>query len=184
MDAAISALQARLAKSGGGNDDWELLAKSYDFLGRPKEAAQARAHQLPTAPAIAATDAPGSMASPGPPAPGTAVNGEVSLAPALSTRAPAGATVFIVAKSVDTPGAPVAVLRTNVSGWPLRFALDDSHSMLPGRTLSNAGRVTIEARISQQGQPLAATGDLQGISAVIDPHDHKAVKIVIDKVIS
>ena len=56
--------------------------------------------------------------------------------------------------------------------------------MLPGRSLSSAGRVTIEARISQKGQPLAGPGDLQGESGVIDPRDHKPVKIVIDKVIS
>ena len=58
MDAAITALQSRLAKNGGSNDDWELLAKSYDFLGRPQEASQARAHQLPPWPAAGPKDAP------------------------------------------------------------------------------------------------------------------------------
>ena len=51
MNSAIASLQARLAKGGGSADDWELLAKSYEFLGRPAEAGKARAHQLPTLPA-------------------------------------------------------------------------------------------------------------------------------------
>ena len=51
MSSAIASLQARLAKGGGSADDWELLAKSYEFLGRPVEASKARAHQLPVQPA-------------------------------------------------------------------------------------------------------------------------------------
>jgi cytochrome c-type biogenesis protein CcmH len=195
MDSAIASLESRLAKGGGTPDDWELLAKSFEFLDRPADAAKARAHQLPTLPPSAnATAAAASPAAPvaaataaSPAAPvsaGTAVSGEVTLAPALSTKAAAGETLFIVAKSVDAPGAPVAVLRGSVGSWPLKFTLDDSQSMLPGRNLSNAGRVTIEARISQKGQPLPAAGDLQGSSGIINPGDHRPLKILIDRVIS
>src|SRR6266700_2275456 len=48
MDSAIASLEARLAKGGGTPDDWELLAKSFEFLGRPADAAKARAKQLPS----------------------------------------------------------------------------------------------------------------------------------------
>ena len=179
MDAAIAALQGRLARSGGSDDDWELLAKSYDFLGRAQDAARARAHQLPAAAAAAPQTQPGSAA----PAPQLSVAGEVTLAAALAGRAPAGTTLFIIAKSVDSPGAPVAVLRASVGSWPMQFALDDSQAMLPGRTLSSVGRVTIEARISRKGQPLAGPGDLQGVSGIINPRDRRPVKIVIDQVL-
>ena len=106
------------------------------------------------------------------------------LAPALKAKAAAGETLFIVAKSVDAPGVPVAVFRGSVGSWPLKFTLDDSQSMLPGRNLSSAGRVTIEARISQKGQPLPASGDLQGSTGVINPADHQPLKILIDRVIT
>jgi hypothetical protein len=57
MGAAVASLQRRLAKGGGNADDWELLAKSYEFLHRPDDAAKARAHQLPPLPdGEAATD--------------------------------------------------------------------------------------------------------------------------------
>jgi hypothetical protein len=179
MDSAIASLQARLAKGGGTAADWELLAKSYEFLGRPGDASKARARQLPPVPTGA--DKTASIPAVGS---GTAVSGEVSLAAGLSTRAAAGATLFIVAKSVDSPGIPVAVFRAAVGTWPVRFTLDDSQAMLPGSNLSSAGRVTIEARISQHGQPLPASGDLQGSTGAINPADHQPLKILIDRVIT
>jgi cytochrome c-type biogenesis protein CcmH len=76
------------------------------------------------------------------------------------------------------------VFRGSVGSWPLKFTLDDSQSMLPGRNLSSAGRVTIEARISLKGQPLPSSGDLQGSTGVINPADHPSLKILIDRVIT
>lgn len=54
MSSAVASLQGRLAKGGGSADDWELLAKSYEFLGRPEDAAKARSHQLPSLPTTTA----------------------------------------------------------------------------------------------------------------------------------
>ena len=322
MSSAIAALESRLAKGGGSADDWELLAKSFEFLGRPDEAALARARKLAplptsdaagTGPALSTVPAAAPVAAPtlsaeslqllakansarqnkqmkqaaaiyaqlaargqmnadgwadyadaaasahggrlaGEPetyiakslalnpqhpkalwlkasadqeagrysaavavwqqlqtlldsnsadakivaanlqqdmrlaglaaASAITVSGEVSLAPALGAKAAAGATLFIIAKSVDSPGAPVAVLRGKVGDWPLKFTLDDSQAMLPGRNLSSAGRVTIEARISQSGQPLPAAGDLQGTTGPINPADHQPLKILIDREIT
>jgi hypothetical protein len=194
MNSAIASLRARLAKNGGSADDWELLAKSYEFLGEPAEAAKARAHQLPALPADdaarATAPAPAATAIAGAPATssaaagsGAAVSGEVALAPTLKAKAAAGATLFIFAKSVDSPGPPVAVFRTTVDSWPVKFKLDDSESMLPGRNLSSARRVMVEARISRSGQPLAAAGDLEGKTGVIETTDRKPLTIVIDQVV-
>jgi cytochrome c-type biogenesis protein CcmH len=46
MQQAVAGLESRLATGGGSPDDWELLAKAYDFLGRPEDAGRARAHIL------------------------------------------------------------------------------------------------------------------------------------------
>jgi hypothetical protein len=206
MNSAIANLESRLAKGGGTDGDWELLAKSFEFLGRPADAAKARARQLPTVPtddgpggppvasdraaavlgsaSASSATADAATAKSATAATGAAVSGEITLAPALKAKAAAGETLFIVAKSVDSPGVPVAVFRGSVGSWPLKFTLDDSQSMLPGRNLSNAGRVTVEARISQKGQPLPASGDLQGSTGVINPADHQPLKILIDRVIS
>ena len=44
MEEATAQLQARLDRDGGSSDDWQLLAQSYEFLGRPQDAERARAH--------------------------------------------------------------------------------------------------------------------------------------------
>jgi len=180
MDSAVANLEARLAKGGGTPGDWELLAKSFEFLSRPDDAAKARAHQLPSLNARpAGAPSPESASSAA-----VAVSGEVTLDAALRAKAATGDTLFIIAKSVDSPGVPVAVIRGSVGTWPVKFILDDSQSMIPGRTLSSVGPVTIEARISKKGQPLPSAGDLQGSSGAIDPAGHRPLQIKIDHVIS
>jgi hypothetical protein len=167
MDSAVAALESRLAKGGGSAGDWELLAKSFEFLGRPADAVKARAHQLPA----------------GAKGVGTALSGEVVLAAALAAKVSTGETLFIIAKSIDSPGPPVAVLRSTVGSWPMQFSLDDSLAMLPGRNLSSAGPVMIEARISRRGQPLAASGDLQGSAGPVNPSEHAPLNVLIDRII-
>ena len=188
MDSAVTGLERRLAAGGGNDADWELLAKSYEFLSRPADAAAARQKHLPagagaapvgTAPAepaaaIAASSGPGS---------GVTVRGEVVLSAALKGKIPAGLTLFIVAKSVRSPGAPVAIMRTTTGSWPVTFQLDDSQAMMPGRNLSSAGTVTVEARTSKTGQAMPAPGDFQGVTPQFDPASAKPVRIVIQRVI-
>jgi cytochrome c-type biogenesis protein CcmH/NrfG len=311
MDAAVVGLEARLAKGQGSDADWNLLAQSYEFLGRSADAAAARAKRLPAArPAPAATEkvarrplsaaalklvdqanvarrarkyeaarniyaglaASGEMTADSwadyadvsaslhggklagepeqfiasalaldprhakalwlqgsalhesgryaqamaawqqlaavlDPASSDAklitanieedrrlaggagttpvsVSGEITLGDALRSRAATGLTLYIVAKSVDQPGMPVAVLRTTTGQWPFRFKLDDSLALMPGRALSGAGRVTVEARISKSGLATPTAGDLQGTSGIIDPKAGRPLRIVIDRVVS
>jgi hypothetical protein len=167
MDSAVTSLESRLAKGGGSADDWELLAKSFEFLGRPADAIKARAHQLPA----------------GADNTGTSLSGEVALAAPLAAKASAGETLFIIAKSISSPGPPVAVLRGTVGDWPMKFSLDDSLAMLPGRNLSSAGPVMIEARVSLRGQPLPASGDLQGSTGPVNPSEHAPLNILIDRIV-
>jgi cytochrome c-type biogenesis protein CcmH len=149
----------------------------------PSEAGEARAHRLPPVPmesdGAATMSSPAAAATAG----GTTVRGEVSLAETLRARAKPGMTLFVVAKSIASPGPPVAVLRRSVGEWPLEFSLDDTQSMLPGRNLSSMGRVVIEARISRGGQAIPAPGDLAGSTGPIDPADHRPLTVLIDHVV-
>jgi cytochrome c-type biogenesis protein CcmH len=124
-----------------------------------------------------------------PPAPltggssGVTVRGEVVVADTLKGRIPTGLTLFIVAKSVNSAGPPVAIIKTTTGTWPLPFQLDDSQAMVPTRKLSTAGAVTIEARTSRTGQAMPATGDFQGVTPQFDPAAGKPVRVVIQRVI-
>jgi cytochrome c-type biogenesis protein CcmH len=114
---------------------------------------------------------------------GAAVRGEIVLSNALRTKVPAGLTLYILAKSVDSPGPPVAVLRTTTGSWPVKFELNDTLAMFPERKLSTAGKVTVEARISKSGQATPQTGDLQGVTEPLNAAEGKLVRIVIERVI-
>ncbi|HWW20169.1 MAG TPA: hypothetical protein VNZ06_05140 [Steroidobacteraceae bacterium] len=189
MDQMLARLEARLAAQGGSDADWELLAQTYQFVGRTDDAKLARSHQLPPSAmsSAAAARSPASDSDRGSasgPAPGpVAISGHVELAAALRSKVPDGLTLFIVAKSVDSPGPPVAILRTATGHWPLAFTLDDSNAMMPGRTLSSARHVTIEARVSRTGVATPQPGDCQSPIATIDAHQGTPVRIIIDHVI-
>lgn len=168
------------------SDDANLVAANL-----AQDQALARGAAEPPGPALTATtgaparnDALESVTAPQSVNNGVAVSGEVVLADSLRSQVPAGLTLFIVAKSVNSPGPPVAILRATTDAWPVRFRLDDSQSMMPQRKLSTAGPVTIEARTSKSGQAMPAPGDFQGVTSALDPAAGKPVRIVIERVIS
>jgi cytochrome c-type biogenesis protein CcmH len=109
------------------------------------------------------------------------VSGTVSLATRFANRVQPDATLFIYAKAADSPGPPLAVLRTRVGSWPVSFRLDDSMAMVPSRRLSQFDRVVIEARISRSGQATPAAGDLYVTSEVLRPAAGTRLALVIDR---
>jgi cytochrome c-type biogenesis protein CcmH len=139
--------------------------------------ASALAGAPPPAPA-AAVAAPASAAT------GAEVSGTVSLDRRFADRVQPDATLFIYAKAADSPGPPLAVLRTTVGTWPVTFRLDDSLAMMPSRRLSQFERVVIEARISRSGQATPAAGDLYVTSPVLHPSPGTRLALVIDREIS
>ena len=109
------------------------------------------------------------------------VSGTVTIDNALAARVQQGATLFVYAKAADSPGPPLAVLRTNASGWPVNFKLDDSMAMLPSRRLSQFDKVVIEARVSRSGQATPSSGDLYVTSPVLRPLEGKKLTLVINR---
>jgi cytochrome c-type biogenesis protein CcmH len=160
LDEVTRSLAERLAKKGGTDDEWRLLAQSYDYMGRTDEARAARTH-------VAATE-------------GSRISGTVQISAELAGQAAPGTTLFIYATDSSTSGPPLAVLRLRVDRWPVSFVLDDADAMIPGRNLSAAKTVQLEARISQSGEALPRAGDLVGKLANVDPHTTRAVNISID----
>jgi len=263
LDDVTNKLAARLGTQGGSDKDWELLAESYEYMGKAAEAKAARAHVASATPMAASstaegptqasgdqiadmadafdkphimtvanatashadaasgpttrnaptnTSAPDSAASStrnarpangssngqaaatngsnkapaagAPAASGTGnaeVSGTVELTSRLARQAKSGAILFIYAKQPNAPGPPVAVLRLRAEHWPVTFTLNDGNAMVPGRNLSNANTVQIEARISKNGDALPASGDLVGSVTSVNPRDGHPVKISIDR---
>ena len=126
--------------------------------------------------------APSGSAGATPAAGAKTVSGVVSLAPALAKLAAPDDTVFILARPSAGRGMPVAILRKNVRDLPIQFSLDDSSSMSPAATLSGAGTVVIEARISKSGNAMRQSGDLAGQSEPV-PVGASGLKIEIRDVV-
>ncbi len=127
---------------------------------------------LATAPGGAAT---AGAASPGatisPPAaavaPGAGVQVRISLAPALAAKASPDDTVFIFARALQGPKAPLAIQRRQVKDLPLELTLDDTMAMSPALRLSTVTQVVIGARISKSGNAMPQPSDLQGLSPTV-----------------
>jgi cytochrome c-type biogenesis protein CcmH len=109
------------------------------------------------------------------------VSGTVSIDARLASRVEHDATLFIYAKAADSPGPPLAVLRTTAAAWPVSFRLDDSMAMMPTRRLSQFDKVVVEARISRSGQATPGAGDLYVISPVVRPLAGKKLALVISR---
>ena len=99
MDAAVAKLETRLARAGGSDADWELLAKAYEFLGRSDDAQRARAHVV--------------TASPGPaggPADTVSMAALVAAAAAAGTASAPGPAASPAPAATSAPAAPAATL--------------------------------------------------------------------------
>ncbi len=165
LDEVTRSLADRLEKKGGTDDEWRLLAQSYDYMGRPDEARAARTH-------LATTDGTATE--------GSRISGTVQISAELAAQAAPGTTLFIYATDAASAGPPLAVLRLRVDRWPVSFVLDDADAMIPGRNLSASKTVRLEARISPSGAALPRSGDLVGSLAGVDPHTTHVVNISID----
>ena len=118
--------------------------------------------------------------------PGAALQGIVSLDPAVASKVSPGDTVFVIARPLSQPTTgprmPLAVARTTVAELPYRFTLDDSMAMAPGATISSHSRVVVAARISKSGGAAPQKGDLEGASTPVVP-GASGVRVVISRIV-
>jgi len=79
----------------------------------------------------------------------------VDLSADIKAKASPGDSVFIFARAVNGPPAPLAVKRFTVADLPVTVELGDADAMMPQLKLSNFPEVQLVARISRAGQPTA-----------------------------
>jgi len=79
----------------------------------------------------------------------------VDLAPDVKAKASPTDSVFIFARAVKGPPAPLAAKRVTVADLPITVELGDADAMMPQLKLSNFPEVQLVARISRAGVPTA-----------------------------
>src|SRR6202790_5102511 len=105
----------------------------------------------------------------------------ISIAPALKSRLVSEAPLFVFAREPGGQGPPLAAKRLTSSAIGSQIHLSAADSMIPGRALVSGRPVSITARISFSGQPVASAGDLYG-ELSYDVGRDGARNLVIDRV--
>ena len=180
------ALAASAAMDRGDNAAairyWQALLAIVPPGSEDARGIQSTIEQLGGAPVAATSPAPAARPAAAPSSAAGRIAGRVEVAPALATRVPPDATLFVYARAAQGPRVPLAILRRTARELPLDFVLDDSMSMAPGATLSGAKEVVVEARVSASGSATPAAGDLSGTSAKVAP-GAAGLRITIDRVV-
>lgn len=107
----------------------------------------------------------------------------VELAPALKSKLPAGASVFVIARQDGGPPMPVAVEKHALGDFPLQVTLDDGDGPMPTMKLSQLPKVQVLARISASGQAMPQAGDLTSAPQTVASDSADTVVVVIDRVV-
>ncbi|MEE4132981.1 c-type cytochrome biogenesis protein CcmI [Pseudomonas viridiflava] len=102
----------------------------------------------------------------------------VDLAPALKDKVQPRDSVFIFARAVDGPPAPLAVKRITIAELPAEVELSDADAMMPQLKLSNFPQVQLVARVSRAGQP--TTGEWVGRSQPLASDSGAQQALIID----
>jgi cytochrome c-type biogenesis protein CcmH len=110
---------------------------------------------------------------------GATIRGSVDVAPALKSSLAETDVLFLFARA-GPGGPPVAAIRASAGRLPLEFELDDRAAMNPGNALSQHRQVTLVARLSRSGNPMAQPGDLEGTAANVTV-GASGVKVLIDR---
>ena len=105
----------------------------------------------------------------------------IDLADELRSQLNPNTPVFVLAKSPVGPPLPLAVRRLQVAQLPITLFLDDSMAMAEGMNISSVDSVTIIARVSMSGQPVAQPGDWQAQQENVATSNAPPQKLVISE---
>lgn len=121
------------------------------------------------------TVANGEMSSPQPPNEswaGVQVTVEYPSSGEAGLQIPENAVLFVIAREQGVSGGPpLGVSRIQQPEFPVQLTLTDSNSMMPQRPISSAPVLSVQARLSMNGQPVASAGDLQSQAMTVAVDD-------------
>jgi cytochrome c-type biogenesis protein CcmH len=146
----------------------------------PPDSPQAR--QIDAALAQAGASPAGPAAEAAPASGGKTVTGRVEVDAKLAKSVGPADTVFIFARDPEGSRMPLAAIKLKGSDLPRAFTLTDDMAMSPAATISKAGKVVVEARVSKSGEVKPQAGDLAGASAPVTP-GATDVRVTIDRVV-
>ena len=157
----------------------DMMASSRTALGEaPRDPAERATIIEPTDEAPVAAGEAGAADG----APAARVSLRVDLSDEARADATPDQTVFVYARASEGPPMPLAVARYTVADLPVEVTLDESMAMLPTMSLARFPNVTVGARISRTGEPLAASGDwfAERQDVAVGAEDDAPLELLID----
>ncbi|MBU3620493.1 c-type cytochrome biogenesis protein CcmI [Polynucleobacter sp. CS-Odin-A6] len=108
------------------------------------------------------------------------VSGQVDIAPGLQSKMKSDDILMVIARK---PGErmPVAVLKTAVTAFPMKFVLNDALAMSPNALISQLPEVSIEVRVSKTGMAMPEPGDLISKQEIVKVGTTN-IRLMIDQV--
>jgi cytochrome c-type biogenesis protein CcmH len=138
MDVEVAKLASRLAREGGTDGDWNLLAQAYDMLGRPDDARRARSR-------IASDPGAGQMSS----------AMLVDMATQLSDGK--GVAVQPQAAAAATPARELQATPRDAAGWLMRADSLRAQRDFPGARAAYEQVISLKAMTAQSWADYADT---------------------------
>lgn len=105
----------------------------------------------------------------------------VTIDAAVKSKINPGDTVFILARAIDGPPMPLAVVRHTAAELPITVTLNDAMAMMPAMKLSNYPQVKVTAIVSKSGTAQLVAGDLFGEVLPVKVTGSSTVKLVINQ---
>lgn len=127
-----------------------------------------------SSPPAAAPAAAGGEAAP--------LSGTITLAGGFERKVPAGAILFLIARSGQGGGPPLAVKRVESPKFPFEFSLGPGDRMI--QQMPFVGPLQLSARLDTDGNAMTREpGDLQGSAPGMHQPGDTGIAIVIDQVL-
>ena len=114
---------------------------------------------------------------------GVSLQVSVSIEPSLAEGLNPEDALYVLARAVNGPPMPLAVVKKQVRDLPLSVELNDSLAMIPDMKLSNFDEVIVVARVSRSGQPLEQSGDVFGQTDTVRLKYDRNVSITIAEIV-
>ncbi len=183
--ARWTALESLLPEGEARAQIRQQMARAEQAAGQ-SNTALAELHSGISASPIAPTDTnPSAEADQDGEAPSVVVG--INVADSLLEQLNGSETLFVFARAIGGPPAPLAVQRMPIEAgqgfWPVDLTLTDADSMAPGLNLSAFEEIEVVARISTSGNAIAQPGDLEGISQPTRSAPAQVVDVLINRIV-
>lgn len=107
----------------------------------------------------------------------------INIDPSIAAQLEPNDFVFVFARAKNGPPAPLAAKRLQVSDLPIELKLNDIDAMMPQLKMSLFEELSVSARVSKSGQPIAQSGDYQSKTVEAKTGQRELITLTINTLI-